>query len=813
MKIFLLFIIYFSFILSKLTPIQNEKLNLIKEKLNKDKRPESFFPSFLQIFEGIFPECFAELESLSPYQYILKDGKYPFIFDHIGKNLNDLGDEIECRETLVNTIYAIIPLTNRDFINNQDRELVNFLDLPGFSIGGCITELCREPIHQIADIYINFNKSKEKYERVTMYEIDPNVKMPDYVFIIYILIAYIAIKLAFGVVRLIYIPKGYENYGNNILKKSGKLSIENDEEQMELITSLGNQFSFKDHNESSYDLKLRIWKFFDLFNDIYFLSDRRNKYYNDNNLKNINMFRFFMIFLYCFYITFVTLFAFPSRDILNKTIFNSNLIFIYKLSTYSIDGWIFLEAAYTSFKLMNFIRAQMYEYNKKSPEYFKENLLKAFGKFLFLCIPQIIMFFLCYYLFYYNAKSFQNFFDAKTTFQYVMDTIIVKNETNTTFGLFEKAFFNNEVDNFKKSYLFVFTYFNIFTCLIIFMIILYFSMIIQNKIFDIIAFLLNFAFWIGFIHIINDEQNNGQKRYKFYHLKGQEYFSKIFYMTLGVYNLGFFLGILIFNFNRMRYEAICQRKKSEVISEDINTNQEGKFNINASIASISVTVRESYQSFKMPYYPFEFCDKFLDWISSLKSWVRLLLIIITVALIILLSCIYQIESGIKKADLDENANKNDYMFQIDLDKMLFYFKYEKYFFLLFLFILNILLINAKQKGFYKLLVNFNLITITSRIGHMFVFLATILCTFSFCGFLIKVKFFLTTFLLISIGNFMIITLLSTMILIAIELPLRILVKKIIRKKPHLKTIKTSSTDSMKLIDPIQDSFNGNNDDE
>ena len=95
-----------------------------------------------------------------------------------------------------------------------------------------------------------------------------------------------------------------------------------------------------------------------------FLSTRRNRYYNDDGLEIIILLRTIVLFFFIFNTTFNSLLNFPSRDILNKAFFSSNSLFFYRFSTNSGICWIFLEAAFSTYKLMKFIEKKMKEYNQ-----------------------------------------------------------------------------------------------------------------------------------------------------------------------------------------------------------------------------------------------------------------------------------------------------------------------------------------------------------------------------------------------------------------------------------------------------------------
>ena len=114
------------------------------------------------------------------------------------------------------------------------------------------------------------------------------------------------------------------------------------------------------------------------------------------------------------------------------------------------------------------------------------------------------------------------------------------------------------------------------------------------------------------------------------------------------------------------------------------------------------------------------------------------------------------------------------------------FLFGKHVFVIFFFIINVILITLPKKGLYKTLVKLRLNNALSKTGFTIICLYQILIYFSFTGFLVKIKFNLATFILISIGNFLIVFILCLLLNIIFELPIRIIIKKIIRFKKRKK---------------------------
>jgi hypothetical protein len=298
--------------------------------------------------------------------------------------------------------------------------------------------------------------------------------------IIICFLLYILLKIVVGIFRLIILPKGYDKYVAKSLQEEGKLeNIDREEQKAFLQRNADEELLLTediDYNpffdlESYFSLKLKIFKFFDFFSDFSILTTKRNRYYNDNGLEVINFLRTIVLYFYIFSNSFTTLIDFPSKDKLNKAFFSSNLLFFYRFSTHSITCWIFLEASYTAYKLMKFIKIQMYDNNsKKRNNICNTNLLIVYGKFILLFIPKICIFFFCFYTFYYDILKFVDLFSAKTTFRYVVERIINKNNNITCNNQASVIFstFKSDTQNFNTCFDFTFIYINIFFVFFVF---------------------------------------------------------------------------------------------------------------------------------------------------------------------------------------------------------------------------------------------------------------------------------------------------------------------------------------------------------
>ena len=789
----------------------------------------NYLDIFMNLYNVIDIECQKQLKAMDPKEYNISNPlKYPVIFGHIGLTINDIEDENECLNSLNGTIYVIVQIKVQ-FKNNDDSVLLNFLNLTSFSVGGCATEHCKTPLLNLAKRFQSFSNeqnpidSKEEVEPdiITASDDDKSDYENLYIVLFWVLISYLCVKLIAGIYSLVTMQKGYELYVAKNL--NGELPFLNDNNNNFNEDSLENEELNISEYDPKYDLSsfypkyLRILRFLDIFNDIMLLTKRKNRYYNDNGLECINFLRVIVLLFYIFSNTFTTLLVMPSKDILNKAFFSSNFLFYYRFSTYAGTSWIFLEGTYTAYKLMKFFNFKMSEYYRESKnKRYEFKVFIIFLKFMFLFIPKICMFLFCFYIFYYDINKFRELFKGKTTFKYIVERVITKDIecTDSIFTIFTSFFtFKSNISYLKKCYDFTFIYINILFCTLFFIISLYIVFLIRKAVTEIFFMLLSFIFFFGLTLIIEDD-NNDSEIYSYYHFKGQEYANKIAYISIGVYNLGFILGLILFNYDLLKnktYKKINNNQNQNITNErlsDINKN--GKQDINSPMASTNSKTpsNKTNSSYKeRAYYPLSFLNHILIRIQNIKIGIKILIIFICLVLQLLLSYFFKIYSFLtknksendSKKDNDSNFDRN-YVLEMKYNWVLKgYFLFEKHIFLLLFFIICIIMITFPKDGLFYSLISSKLITVISRTGFTIICLSHILSNFFFTG-LIKIKFSIISFITVSTGDFLIIFIISFMINIVFELPLRRIIKKISRLDSSLYNNKKKD----KIIKNIRD---------
>ena len=803
--------------------IQNSKIN--KVNYNNDF---NYRKLILDVFAKNFKECSEDLEKMEPSNYSLNTPPtFPMLYTHTGLTFNDIEDEVECN-SYYNSKYLLA--NNRIvFENPDDKILLDFLDLKNYTVTACGTSNCNLPLKQLAIIFATFTPNNNETSGIDFS--DESNEYPDnkkFYALVWIFISYILIKILVGIIRVIYIPKGYDIYAAKILNEQGKLVLlDKNKERYGLDSQDKKEFEYSNPKEynPNFDLTeylpkyLRVTKFFDFFNDYMLLSTRRNRYYNDNGLEIIILLRAIVLFFFIFATTFNSLLNLPSSDILNKAFFSSYSLFFYRFSTNSGVCWIFLEAAFSAYKLMKFIEKKMKEYNQGNKfKGYITNLLIIYGQFLLLFIPKICIFIFCYLIFYTDVMKFKSIFSSKIIFQHIVEKTITNNikcnkETSLIFSTLFTFTYN--ADNLNKCYDFTYIYINIFYCFLFLMISTFIILLVKKSMLDIYLVVSYLFFFMGLIIIVEDskyeKKNSGRNYiyniYNYYHFKGQEYTTKIVYLALGFYTLGFIFGILCYNYDNLKKKWNIRKNKQnkkniknnilkdtnnmEEFNNDINNKKsENIINMSDTISS-APTIKSKNSNYniqyeRMEYYPLSFLTSTLKSINDLKQRTKVIIIIICLLLQIFLSFFFKFYSEITK---DKERNKHEDVLNYNRNYVLLmefnlvlkgYFLFEKHIFLILFFIICLMLLTARKKGIIKSLIKSTLITAISRAGFTMVCLSYILVNFTFCGFLVKIKFNIPTFIIISIGNFLIVFVICLSINVVFELPIRICIKKILR---------------------------------
>ena len=568
----------------------------------------------LRIFESLEAECNPEIHgAYDERMKFEKEKKYPWLTDSVGKGINDIGDEVECLKSLRNTTFFMVNFykMNLSQILESDQTLMRFLEIQNFSLGICIMDNCSQALRRYVPIigdFINFiasNKSSNNVDLVSFIENRPNGKKRDTdttinnvsytnvsndddletkssktAFLI-ILLVWSIIKIVGGIIRIIFIQKGYDKYVTEKINRINSAENIDFEEKNNLAQKtkfnepINDESNTKDYNPlfdftEKLPIYIRILRFFDIINDIHYLSSKRNRYFNDTGLDIINFNKAIVIFFLVFSNTFSSLISLPSEEIINASFFRSLLNIIYRLSNNALICWGFLEGAYTTYKLLSLISSEMFIYYAKSNQKHTNILIKLFiiyGKFLMLLIPRCATFFVIFFIFYYRVEDFRFLVEARATYHHIITNIFKYGiYCDSNYTIFKNSFYL-DIDKHDVCYEFTYFYMNLFLCTVMSMVVIYLFFVFRNKFFEIFAIIVNLFVFIFFACFVDDSRDNskdirtGEDLFLHYHIRGETYSTKIFQCFIGYYFLGFILGFLIFNhenlkikINRLLYE-------------------------------------------------------------------------------------------------------------------------------------------------------------------------------------------------------------------------------------------------------------------
>ena len=837
-KLIFLYIFIFQFFL-----ISTDNANNKPDDDNKD-----YFGLILKIIEGLERKCFPELKKIFKIEKNFPEAKktYPWIGDAVGKNLNDIGDELECVKSIPNTIFLMVNIYQINLtktIQTIDDNFLNYLDIKNFTIGFCLMSQCKETVRRYMTLltkYLLKNMTEENH--ISFLENDSNDrKSKDNVFFfenktettkkvfLYIFLVFSLLKVAGAILRLIFIHKGYDKYMvEKINKEKINLNIKDKdtekdaEEQINLtqkainIEPLIKEEGYSKEYNPLYDFTeklpwyIKILKFFDLWDDLYIISSKRNKYYNDTGLDVINFGRATIICSLVFSRTFSTLITLPSEEIMNKAFFGSWFNIFFRLSKNCYVCWIYLEGAYTTYKLLCFISSEMFRYYAKEGKNsvnFYVKLLIIYAKFLFLLLPKIIEFFGVFFIYYFKVRDYHFATDAKATFVHIINHLFTKDKQCESLGsIFEifKSNFSLKIEDYT-CYKFVHIYINMFICILFTMFLIFIFFLIKQQIVELILIIANIIYMFIIVYFIKDPKIDEGSKFLEYHMEGQRYTSKIFWSFFSVYNLGLFTGIILFNFNgpkniiqKLIYEnyakyfsKINEINKIDLDEESDTYENENKNQIIPSRAK-SLESAERNQSnenilsriqtnmsdinteeYNLPYYPLLIINKLMKWIYGRSLLAKIISIIAIVFILILIDLSLIIYLKVEGKD---GAN-----FKIELKSVAkYFFVYEKILFIFFYFILNIIMITLPKKGIIRDLMSTKIVIALSRMGFLMVCIVYSSTYFAFVIFYLRIKLYVPTFFVISIGNLLLMVLEGLIFYTLLELSLATIIKRLLR---------------------------------
>ena len=218
-------------------------------------------------------------------------------------------------------------------------------------------------------------------------------------------------------------------------------------------------------------------------------------------------------------------------------------------------------------------------------------------------------------------------------------------------------------------------------------------------------------------------------------------------------------------------DSVTRMSLTECLPNSVEDNYSNSRN--QSMNSLAFEYEENspfyYKNFKLNYYPMEYLKDIIKYIYRLKFSTKIIFILIFIALMILLDFILLIYVFARDS------------FEIYLDgSKKFIFLYERHFFIIFYFLINVILLTLSKKSAIRTFMSARIFVATSRLGFLITLVVYAFTYFSFLVFSIKVKLYVPTLAVISFGNFLLFFIVCSFLLFVTEFPLRMIIKKLLR---------------------------------
>ena len=756
-------------------------------------------------------ECFMNAVNLF-LNNTLFSNTHPKIITSLGKGIDDLGNEVECKNTDLFANYFLLYVERKDKFMPNDYNLSLYLNRSFMFYGFCLPMECQnlaedlvEKIrkkseiklfneHQFTDfkLYTYGNKKLPNKNETIIIRYDPEEKSNILLIsIFWTWFAILIIKLTVSYVSKFYYPKGYEYHGYKLANEAMKgEDIDEDENTLFLdeIKNVDNASNLRgDYNpmydlEPKYPLYLRIIKYLDLLNNITILGTKSNRYYNEKNIDILCSLKSIVLIYVILVETTIMLIKLPNPSFFERKFYLSYGLLLYRRSINGLYFWVILESSTFSFKLMNFINKNIKNKETKRAQF--NHIVKQIFKFLCFYIPKILLFGLIYFTFYYLYDYYTCNLQSKMAYFYIYDNIIKEKECykSPIRLLFPFLNYGKIYDYGKVCFPFVYVYTNMFYSSLLFMIILIIVFYFQKYILDIaISVVALFNIFINYIvfYIISikrqDKQDKeGEKEYyKFDYFSGENYSLYYPHLFFSIYYFGCLLGLCFYYYTH----KINSFKRDN--STKSNINLQSKENGENELSHINSLSSYSSNYEKIDHYnlycPMKFCSTLIIKMKSINNIIKIILLIVYLVLGTLLAIlpIYLLRDIVEDYNFSIEMKEHSYLY--------FIYYFEKLInIVLFSFFVCLLLVLPKKYMISKFFRS-SIFTIIGRAGFIIICIYQSLIYVSYCLFQLHVKISIIMIFNLTTGLYAVISVFAIIIIIFIEMPFRIIIKNLLKE--------------------------------
>jgi hypothetical protein len=263
-------------------------------------------------------------------------------------------------------------------------------------------------------------------------------------------------------------------------------------------------------------------------------------------------------------------------------------------------------------------------------------------------------------------------------------------------------------------------------------------------------------------------KNKTETKYTFNFFSGEKYCIYYIHIFFSYYFIGCFLGLNFYNLS----ERKSKKLKSKISKrKNLSNTETSKRNTIKDNNDKDIDDKKD-----ILYEPMEFCSNFILTLRKSKTITKFLLLFIYFALSILIIIItnflfYKYISEISESDININKYSHKLMIIYYWDKLLN----------VFLFSFFILLISVIQKKFLLIkILKSNFFILVSRTGFVVTCAYQSMTFIFFCLFQLRIKNAFFIIFYVAIGFYILIIIFSFIITIFFELPLRIIIKNIVK---------------------------------
>ena len=715
-----------------------------------------------------------------------------FLFS--GKGISDLGNELSCtqQQTLMNSSSdASINDNNVNGIQSrlyyhtleyqidyeklsdtEDKNVIHFLAQKQYYTGVCIPQECTALLRELLfnkttnSKFVEYIENYLGYFNISVVRSKPftELKDPDrpfqqhessyaksYKIFRGFVIFYFIMKVLMMVLRIMCYGSRYKyatvivdnknEKDNKDLAKDPDIDFLGIRAQVPPVPKTTQIFTSnadsqtKEIDEKDFPCFLKVVKFLDISDSLSHLISEQTRLFSDDGIEPLVFIRIILMFLSVFNHNIYTLLKIPAKDFLNPSFYTSFAFFLVKLSIHNSTCWIILEAAFTSYKLMSFIKKEMRSKGRINVYY------RALMKFFVYTVPKIITFIIIYYFFTLCAFYYGELAKSVTLFRYLTNNILLEKECYSKgmfSSLFKVPYLKYGEPFFSNCFKFVNIYLNEFYCFIILTIYLFIAYTIKSKYLDLI---FTICIFINFcLSPLSMTQDLSKELYTVDYVLGHAYNEKYTHLFINYYVFGILVGMCYFYYHdAVTKDSICQRQEE--------------------------------------YFPFSFCFSIVKVVDLMGNILKGIIFYLSIIIMFLLSTTYYFI----RRNTSEGETQIENKLVVNFGTFItFIYKSEKMLFAVAFCVFLLFLFLHFKEGTFKHICKSGIVMPFNRSAFVFYCISDMVIYFSYCVFTFKLSLTYQNLTFLTIGLLIIISIIGFIFTVMFELPLRIMVKYFMR---------------------------------